>query len=79
MNILLVSPQTPTTFWSFKHAVGFLSRKAAFPPLGLMTMAAMLPRSWVLKLIDMDVTQLRDADLQWAHYVMVGGRIVHKA
>jgi len=78
MNILLVSPRTPITFWSFKHAVGFLSRKAAFPPLGLMTMAAMLPRSWVLKLIDMDVTQLRNADLQWADYVMVGGMIVHK-
>ena len=78
MNILLVSPRTPTTFWSFKHAVGFLSRRAAFPPLGLLTMAAMLPRSWVLKLIDMDVTQLRDADLQWADYVMVTGMIVHK-
>ena len=78
MNILLVSPRTPTTFWSFKHAVGFLSRKAAYPPLGLLTMAAMLPRSWALKLIDLDVTPLRDADLQWADYVMLGGMIVHQ-
>jgi radical SAM superfamily enzyme YgiQ (UPF0313 family) len=78
MNVLLVSPRTPTTFWSLKHAVRFVSRRAAFPPLGLLTVAAMLPRSWNLRLVDMDVTRLRDADLQWADYVMVGAMIVHK-
>ncbi len=78
MNILLVSPRTPTTFWSFRHALDFMSRRSAYPPLGLLTMAAMLPRAWALKLIDMDVTQLRDADLEWADYVMVGAMIVHK-
>jgi len=78
MNILLVSPQTPLTFWSLKHAVRFVARQAAFPPLGLLTVAAMLPKSWNLRLVDMDVTRLTDADLRWADYVLVGAMIVHK-
>jgi hypothetical protein len=78
MNILLVSPQTPTTFWSAKHAVRFISKRAAFPPLGLLTVAAMLPRSWQVRLVDMDVTRLRDADLRWADYVLISAMIVHK-
>ena len=78
MNILLVSPATPTTFWSLKHAVRFVSKRAAFPPLGLLTVAAMLPRSWNLRLVDMDVTRLRDADVRWADYVLLSAMIVHK-
>jgi hypothetical protein len=78
MNVLLISPQTPTTFWSAKHAVRFVSKRAAFPPLGLITVAAMLPRSWQVRLVDMDVTRLRDADLEWADYVLIGAMIVHK-
>jgi radical SAM superfamily enzyme YgiQ (UPF0313 family) len=78
MNILLISPQTPMTFWSLKHAVRFMSRHAAFPPLGLLTVAAMLPKSWNLRLVDMEVTRLRDSDLEWADYVLIGAMIVHK-
>ena len=78
MNVLLVSPATPTTFWSAKHAMRFISKRAAFPPLGLLTVAAMLPRSWNLRLVDMDVTHLRDADVRWADYVLVSAMIVHK-
>jgi radical SAM superfamily enzyme YgiQ (UPF0313 family) len=78
MNILLVSPATPTTFWSLKHAVRFVSKRAAFPPLGLLTVAAMLPRSWNLRVVDMDVTRLREADIRWADYVLVSAMIVHK-
>ena len=78
MNVLLVSPHTPTTFWSLKHAVRFVSRKAAFPPLGLLTVAAMLPRDWNLRLVDLNVGRLRDADLRWADYVMIGAMIVHR-
>ena len=66
MNVLLVSPQTPMTFWSAKHAVRFVSRRAAFPPLGLLTVAAMLPKSWSVRLVDMDVTRLHDSDIRWA-------------
>ncbi len=78
MNILLVSPRTPDTFWSFRHALSFVRRKASNPPLGLLTVAAMLPRSWNLKLVDLDVSPLRDRDILAADYVMVGGMIVHR-
>jgi radical SAM superfamily enzyme YgiQ (UPF0313 family) len=79
MNVLLVSPQIPTTFWSAKYAVRLISRRAAFPPLGLLTVAAMLPRTWNLRLVDLEVSRLRDADILWADYVMIGAMIVHKS
>jgi radical SAM superfamily enzyme YgiQ (UPF0313 family) len=78
MNVLLVSPETPTTFWSLKHAVRFISRRAAFPPLGLLTVAAMLPKDWNLRLVDLNVRPLRDADLHWCDYVMTSAMIVHR-
>ncbi|MEE8584823.1 MAG: radical SAM protein, partial [Acidobacteriota bacterium] len=78
MNILLISPATPSTFWSFKHAVRFVSKRSAFPPLGLLTVGAMLPRHWKLKLVDMDATALTDPDLLWADYVMVSAMLVHR-
>lgn len=76
MNILLVSPQTPSTFWSFRYVMQFVSRRAAFPPLGLITVAAMLPRDWNLKLVDLNVTTLSDCDIEWADYVFLSGMIV---
>lgn len=72
MNILLVSSEYPVTFWNFKHALKFVSKKAAFPPLGLLTVAAMLPEKWQKKLVDMNVTSLVDADIKWADYVFIG-------
>ncbi len=78
MRILLVSPQTPDTFWSFKHAVRFVSRKASMAPLGLLTVAAMLPPEWELKLVDLNVERLKDEDLSWADYVLLGAMIVQK-
>ncbi len=79
MNVLLVSPPTPDTFWSFKHVLPFVSKRAAFPPLGLLTVAATLPADWQLKLIDLNVDRLTDRDLLWADYVMLSAMIVHKA
>src|SRR5512135_3766661 len=78
MRILLVSPQSPDTFWSFKHVLHFISKRAAFPPLGLLTIAAMLPNDWELRLVDTNVERLNDDDLRWADYVMISGMIVHK-
>jgi radical SAM superfamily enzyme YgiQ (UPF0313 family) len=78
MKILLVNPRTPDTFWSFKHAVRFVSRKASMAPLGLLTVAAMLPPDWELKLVDLNVERLKDSDLRWADYVMVGAMLVQK-
>lgn len=77
MNILLIYPETPSTFWSFKDALKFVSKKAAEPPLGLITVAAMLPKEWNKKLIDMKVTKLNDKDLLWADYVFIGAMNVH--
>ncbi|HTX20875.1 MAG TPA: DUF4070 domain-containing protein [Candidatus Aquilonibacter sp.] len=78
MKILLVSPQTPDTFWSFKHVVRFVSRKASMAPLGLLTVAAMLPPDWQLKLVDLNVSRLKDEDLRWADYVLIGAMLVQK-
>jgi radical SAM superfamily enzyme YgiQ (UPF0313 family) len=78
MNILLISPQTPDTFWSFKHVLRFVSKRASFPPLGLLTVAAMLPAEWDLRLVDLNVKRLKEADLRWADVVMVSAMIVHK-
>ncbi|MEJ2009158.1 MAG: radical SAM protein [Acidobacteriota bacterium] len=78
MRILLVYPETPDTFWSFKHVLRFISKRAAFPPLGLLTVAAMLPGDWELRLVDTNVERLKDDELRWADYVMISGMIVHK-
>ncbi len=79
MKVLLVYPRNPDTFWSFRHVLRFVGRKAAFPPLGLLTVAAMLPRDWALRLVDLNVRPLADADLDWADWVFLSGMIVHKA
>lgn len=78
MNILLVYPQYPDTFWSYKHALKFVSKKAAFPPLGALTVAAMLPGKWVKRLIDMNTDALTDAQIKWADYVFVSAMVVQK-
>ena len=78
MKILLVYPQYPDTFWSFKHALKIISKKAAHPPLGLLTVAAMLPDEWEKKLVDMNVTSLTDEDLKWADYVFISAMVVQK-
>ena len=78
LNILLVYPQCPDTFWSFRHVLKFVSKKAAFPPLGLLTVAAMLPRAWNLKLADLNIAPLTDAAITWADFVLMSGMIVHR-
>ena len=64
MNILLVYPKYPDTFWSFKHVLKFVSKKAAFPPLGLLTIGAMLPVEWNKKLVDVNIDDIKDAYVQ---------------
>ena len=78
MNILLVYPKIPETFWSFKHALKFVGKKAAFPPLGLLTVAALLPESWSKRLVDLNIQPLKDADLKWADYVFLSGMTVQR-
>ncbi|MEA3253761.1 MAG: B12-binding domain-containing radical SAM protein [Chloroflexota bacterium] len=78
MKVLLVYPQIPDTFWSFKHALRFISRKATFAPLGLLTVAAMLPAEWEKKLVDMNTTTLIGKDLKWADYVFISAMVVQR-
>lgn len=78
MNILLIYPIYPDTFWSFKKALKYVSKKAAFPPLGLLTVAAMLPTDWEKRLVDLNVTGLKPEDLDWADLVFISGMLVQK-
>lgn len=73
MNALLVYPEFPDTYWSFKHALKFLGKRAAQPPLGLMTVAALLPGEWNKRLVDTNVESLRDRDLAWADVALISG------
>ena len=72
MKILIVSPLFPNTFWSFKYVMKFVRKKAVFPPLGLLTVAALLPEKWEKRLVDMNIKKLSNKDIIWADYVFIG-------
>jgi len=76
MKILLVYPEFPDTYWSFRHALTFEGKQAAFPPLGLMTISSMLPDDWERRLVDMNIETLYDDDLEWADMVFASAMIV---
>ena len=76
MNVLLVYPKYPDTYWSFSHALKFISKKAAYPPLGLLTISKLLPRDWNKKLIDLNIESLREKDMDWADYVLISAMSV---
>jgi len=78
LKILMVYPQYPDTFWSFRYALKFIAKKAANPPLGLLTVAAMLPGEWEKKLVDMNVSNLTDDDITWADYVFLSAMAVQQ-
>lgn len=78
MKVLLLHPLYPTTFWSFKYALKFISKKAILPPLGLITISAMLPESWERKLVDLNVTKLNPADLEWADIVFISAMNIQR-
>lgn len=78
MNTLLIYPEHPDTFWGFKHALKFISKKALHPPLGLLTVAAMLPGWWEKRLVDLNLAPLDDKDLAWAELVMVSAMAVQR-
>ena len=79
MKVLLVSAATPDTFWSYKHVLPLISKKACFPPLGLLTVAGMLPAEWELRLVDLNVASLTKADIAWADYVFLSAMLVQAA
>ncbi|MBU4425199.1 MAG: cobalamin B12-binding domain-containing protein, partial [Proteobacteria bacterium] len=78
MKILFIYPEFPDTFWSFKHALRFIHKKASSPPLGLLTVAAMLPLEWEKRLVDLNVTKLTDKDIAWADYVFLSAMAVQR-
>jgi len=78
MNVLLIYPKFPDTFWSFTYALSFIGKKAAFPPLGLLTVAALLPEEWSKRLVDVNVESLTDKDLLWADMAFIGGMAVQR-
>jgi radical SAM superfamily enzyme YgiQ (UPF0313 family) len=79
MKILFVYPRVSETFWSFKHTLRVVRRKSAFPPLGALTVAAMLPESWKKRIVDQNVVSLKDEDILWADYVFVSAMIAQKS
>src|SRR5215510_12275066 len=69
MKTLLVYPEFPNTYWSFRHALSFEGKRSAFPPLGLLTISALLPEAWERRLVDLNIQPLKLADIEWADVV----------
>ena len=78
MNILLVNPKVPETFWGLKNALKFISKKAMLPPLGLLTVSSMLPAGWSKRFVDMNMSRLREKDIEWADYVFLTAMVVQQ-
>jgi radical SAM superfamily enzyme YgiQ (UPF0313 family) len=78
MKTLLVYPMFPDTYWSFRHALSFEGKRSAFPPLGLLTISAMLPDAWERRLVDMNIQPLKPSDIEWADVVFCSAMLVQK-
>lgn len=78
MKVLLVYPEFPDTYWSFRHALSFIGKRSAFPPLGLLTISAMLPASWERRVVDMNVRTLKASDIEWADMVFATAMLIQK-
>ncbi len=78
MKVLLIYPEFPDTFWSFKHALKFIRKKSSAPPLGLLTVSSMLPKLWEQRLIDLNVQSLSNKDLDWADMVFISAMTVQR-
>ena len=78
MNVLLIYPKFPDTFWSFKYALEFIHKKSSAPPLGLLTIAAMLPADWNIRLVDINVRKVNQKDLEWADMAMISAMTIQR-
>ena len=76
MKILLAYPEFPKTYWGFQDSLPFVAKKTSLPPLGLLTVAALLPSNWEIRLVDLNVRKLRDSDIRWADVVLAGGMLI---
>src|SRR6186713_1210377 len=78
MRALLVHPEFPRTYWGFQYGLEAIGKRASLPPLGLITVAALLPQTWDFRLADLNIKPLDDEDLRWAEIVLVGGMLVQE-
>jgi radical SAM superfamily enzyme YgiQ (UPF0313 family) len=78
VKVLLVNPEFPDTYWSFRHALPFEGKRCAFPPLGLLTVSALLPSSWERRLVDLNVESLKSSDIEWADMVFATAMLAQK-
>jgi len=78
MKALLVYPEWPDTYWSFKHALPFEGKRSVFPPLGLLTVASLLPQSWEQRLVDVNIRPVSEADLKWADVVLISAMLAKR-
>ena len=78
MKVLLINPEFPDTYWSFRHALPFERKRCAFPPLGLLTVSALLPQAWERRLVDLNVRSLKSSEIAWADMVFVTAMLVQK-
>lgn len=78
MRVLLLYPLFPKSFWSFEKTLALVNCKALLPPLGLITVAAILPQQWEFRLVDHNIQEITEADWEWAELVIISGMIVQK-
>src|SRR5437870_9627174 len=78
MKVVLVHPEFPDTYWSFRHALPFEGKRCAFPPLGLLTVSALLPSSWERKFVDLNIEKLKSSDIEWADMIFATAMLVQK-
>ena len=79
MKVLLINPEFPDTYWSFRYALPFEGKRCAFPPLGLLTVSALLPASWERRLVDLNVESLERSDIEWADMIFATAMLVQKS
>ena len=78
MKVLLVNPEFPDTYWSFRHALPFEGKRSVFPPLGLLTVSGLLPKTYERRLVDLNVEPLKDSQIEWADMVFITGMLAQK-
>ena len=78
MKILLVNPEFPETYWSFRHALPFEGKRCVFPPLSLLTVSGLLPRACERRLVDLNIERLKDSQIEWADMIFITGMLAQK-
>src|SRR3990170_2603743 len=75
---MLIYPEWPDTYWSFKHALPFEGKRSLYPPLGLLTVSSLLPQHWNKRLVDTNIRPPTEADFKWADVAMLSGMLIRK-